>query len=340
MIILRRIPARPVRWKNPVAAIGIFDGVHRGHQAILRRAVVRARALGGTPMAITFNPHPLTVLNPSLVPPMLLSIEQRIRAFEQCGIRAALVIPFTRVFSRWTPDQFVRRLLVGTLRVREVVVGHDFGFGVRRSGSIETLKEAGRQFGFKVHAVAPVRIGRQRIASHQIRLAIRKGDLVRAAKELGRPVTVVGVNIPGFGRGRRMGFPTANLRIGAGVLPPVGVYAVTARVSSSRKRGSDSRFRGNDNLQGMANIGYRPTFSVRHRFNFCKDAEVSDTAILEVHLFGVRRQLYGQALEVVFHKRLRPERRFASAEALTRQLCADARRAKRFFALQGKARVI
>ena len=340
MRVLRQIPRRPVRWKNPVAAIGIFDGVHRGHQVILRRAVLRAKALRGVPIVITFHPHPLTILNPALVPPMLLSLEQRLKAFERCGIRGAVVVPFTRAFSRWTPEQFVRRLLVDGLWVREVVVGHDFGFGVGRSGTVETLGTMGRRFGFKVHVMRPVKTAGERIASHRIRQEIQAGRLAKAAVALGRPVTVVGICVPGSGRGRKLGFPTANLRMEAGVPPPVGVYAVSVKMSSSRKRGSDSRFRGNDTLLGMANLGFRPTFGVRHRSNFCKDDGVSDTGLLEVHLFGIHRPLYGRRLEVAFHKRLRPERRFPSAEALKAQLESDARRAKRFFALQSKSRVV
>ena len=162
MIVLRRLPARqgglvvplplaaatrPLRLRAPVAAIGIFDGVHRGHRIILRRAAARAKAIGGTPIAITFSPHPLAVLAPQWVPPLLLSLDQRLAAFQEEGIRLALVIPFTRAFSLWSPEDFVKRLLVKRLRVNEVVVGHDFGFGHGRSGSIATLRLLGRRFG-------------------------------------------------------------------------------------------------------------------------------------------------------------------------------------------------
>lgn len=333
MKVLRRIPRRPVRWKEPAAAIGIFDGVHRGHQVILRRAVTRAKALKSIPIVVTFHPHPLMVLNPPLAPPLLLSLKQRLEAFKRCGIRGAVVVPFTRAFSRWTPEQFVRRLLVGALRAREVVVGHDFGFGVGRSGRAATLQRLGRRFGFKVHVIGPVKIAGERIASNRIRQKIRAGCLDKAARFLGRPVTVVGVCVPGSGRGRKLGFPTANLRLEAGVPPPVGVYAVSARV-------------GNRRIPGMANLGFRPTFgdapkrdtpllSVRARVSPC-----GTSPLLEVHLFGMRRALYGRRLEVAFHRRLRPERRFPSAEALEAQMESDARRARRFFALQSKRRVV
>ena len=312
MIILRRIPPRPVRWRAPVAAIGIFDGVHRGHQAILLRAVHRAVRLGGTPAAVTFHPHPLTILAPRLVPSMLLSLDERLRLFASCGIRATLVIPFTQSFSRWSPETFVRKLLVERLHVREVVIGHDFGFGRGRSGSVETLKEFGRRLGFQVHVVPPFRLGGERIASHRIREVIRQGDLAQAARLLGHPSMAMGRVVRGRGRGVGLGFPTANLKVEAGVLPPVGVYAVWARVEGRRKI-----------RPGMANLGYRPTFDRR-----------SGHPLLEVHLFGEDRPLYGRRLEVAFVRRLRPEKKFSSPAALGRQLALDARRARQ--ALKGK----
>ena len=327
MITLRRIPTCPLRRKALVAAIGIFDGVHVGHQAILRKAVSRARAMKGTPMAITFYPHPLQVLAPKLLPPLLLSLDQRLRVFESCGVRLTLVIPFNRSFSRWAPQTFVRRLLVERLGVREVVVGHDFGFGAGRSGTVEMLASLGMTHGFKVHAVAPVRKGAERIASRQIREMIRKGELSKAARFLGRPVGLVGRVVHGTGRGRRIGFPTANLHLEAGVLPPVGVYAVGVWL-------------GGRPVPGMANIGFRPTFpgkaaaaSGRRTTNpsWCAAAP-----LLEVHLLGLRRSLYGRRLELAFLGRLRNETRFPSAQALAAQLRRDARRARVLFALHPK----
>ncbi len=306
MITLCKIPARPLKYSAPVAAIGIFDGVHRGHQAILRRAVRRAAAIGGTPMAITFYPHPLAVLAPQYVPTMLLSLDQRLDDFAAAGIRLALVIPFTRSFSRWSPETFVRRVLVERLRVREVVVGHDFGFGAGRSGSIDTLKTFGREFGFRVQVAPPFRLSGQRIASNRIRTMIRKGRLKQAARFLGRPATVVGRGVRGEGRGGELGFPTANIEeVEAGVLPPVGVYAVRVRLEGSPRQ-----------YPGMANLGFRPTFQKR-----------GASPLLEIHLFGMKRAFYGRRLEVAFLKRLRPERRFSSPETLARQLSLDARRA-------------
>jgi len=280
---------------------------------------------------ITFYPHPLTVLAPQYVPKMLLSVDQRLEYFASCGIRLALVIPFTRSFSRWSPETFVRRVLVKRLRVREVVVGHDFGFGAGRAGSVETLKAFGKKFGFRVHIAPPFRLNGQRIASHRIRAMIQKGRLEQAARFLGRPVMVVGRVVRGEGRGEKIGFPTANIKeVEAGVLPPLGVYAVVARVDGKGR-----------SYRGMANLGFRPTFKQkkkRGRFIWGQSSqkEVSRneaSPVLEVNLFSLKQALYGRRLEVAFLKRLRPERRFSSPQALARQLARDARRARYYAAL-------
>ncbi len=318
MIVLHRIPQRPLKLRNPVAAIGIFDGVHRGHQAILAEAVARARRVRGTPVAVTFDPHPLVVLAPEKVPPMLLSLEQRLRGFQRCGIRVTLVIPFTRAFSRWSAREFVERILVRRLRVIDLVVGHDFGFGRGRSGTVETLETLGARFGFMVHPVGPVMQGGGRISSRRIRDQIRQGELAQAARGLSRPVTVVGRVVRGSGRGEELGFPTANLKMEYGVLPPVGVYAVWAKV-------------GERLYKGMANIGLRPTFI--KKVPGLRPGTFLEP-LLEVHLFGCRRPLYGRRMTVAFLKFLRPERRFLSPEALVRQMGRDAHRARRLFPLQ------
>ena len=313
---------------GPVVAIGIFDGVHRGHQAILARAVRRARRLKTSPIALTFYPHPATIVAPQHTPRLLFSLEQRVQAFAACGIRRTVVLRFTKAFSRWTPEQFIERVLVRRLRAREVVVGHDFGFGRGRSGTIETLRQFGQQHGFRVHVVPPVRVGRIRVASRLIRRAIASGRLDFAWACLGRPPTVVGRVVRGAGRGKRIGVPTANLRVEAGVLPPPGVYAVWARVREDKDNGEDrgNRERGAGGARGrwvagVANLGWRPTVT-RHR---------PLAPILEVHL--LRRHappLRGRRLEVAFGKRLRSERRFSSMEALAAQIHRDQALARRW----------
>ncbi|MBI3323006.1 MAG: riboflavin biosynthesis protein RibF [Candidatus Omnitrophica bacterium] len=298
-----------------VVAIGIFDGVHRGHRFILARAVRRARALGATPVAVTFHPHPLAVLRPGRQPEMLLSLNQRLRLFSEAGIRRTVVIPFTRGFARWPADRFMEEVLAGRLRAREVLVGHDFCFGRARAGTVETLRRGGRRLGFSTRVIGPVRAGGRRVSSGEVRRRIGAGDLAGARRMLGRPPSVVGRVARGAGRGAAMGFPTANLRVEAGVLPPVGVYAVRARVCARRPAPGAWRW-------GMANLGYRPTFLNK------VPGRPGPFAVLEVHLFGLRRRLYGKRLEVEFIRRLRAERRFPSAAALARQLARDASQAK------------
>ena len=253
-------------------------------------------------MAFTFDPHPTQVLAPRHVPKLLLSLEGRLDHFSALGIRAVRVIPFTQAFSKWSPEKFVQQLLVNELGAVEVVVGHDFGFGKGRSGSVATLKALGRQLGFRVHAVSPVCSRGQRIASAQIRQMIAAGRLEVVARFLGRAPTVTGRIIHGAGRGKKLGFSTANLKVAAGILPPVGVYVVEAYLGKRR-------------LGGMANLGFRPTFEKRSR---------SGQPTLEVHFFGAHRSLYGKTMELAFIKRLRAEHRFASPQALARQLNRDA----------------
>ncbi|MBI3312157.1 MAG: riboflavin biosynthesis protein RibF [Candidatus Omnitrophica bacterium] len=307
-----------------VAAIGIFDGVHRGHRRILAKAVERARRLKGAAVAVTFDPHPLAVLNPPQAPSRLISLEDRLQAFAGCGVQAAVVIRFTRSFSRWSPERFVREVLVRRLAVSEVVVGHDFRFGVRRAGTPDTLRALGKKQGFRTWVIPPFRSGKERISSRRIRELIAMGDLRRAARYLGRPVSIQGRVVRGAGRGARLGFATANLKVESGLLPPVGVYAVEAGIDGCER-------------SGMANIGFRPTFK---KVRSTPNSSLPTPPLLEVHLFKIRKSLYGKLLAVRFLQRLRSERKFRSPEALRRQLQADARQAKRVFALQARRRMV
>ncbi len=220
------------------------------------------------------------------------------------GIQLTLVIPFTKKFSLWSPERFVEQLLVKKLHIKEVVVGHDFGFGRDRAGTVESLRAFGKKYGFKVHVVPPYKVGSYRIPPRALRELIRAGNLKKAARFLGRPVSAEGIVVHGDGRGKKIGFPTANIKVTAGVLPPLGVYAV--RVLLGKKV-----------YRGMANLGFRPTFHKKH-----------GEPVLEVHLFGMKKKLTGQPIRVDFLIYLRPERKFPSAEALHNQLLRDAARAK------------
>ncbi len=289
-----------------VAVLGVFDGVHRGHQTLFRKAVVRARRLNLPSVAVTFDPHPAAVLHPKLKLCMLLSLHQRLGYIRAAGIDRVVVIPFTRAFSRWPARRFVQSVLIGALHIKELVVGHDFRFGYDRAGNAALLARQGREHGFKTWVVAPVRSGGRRVSSRAIREWIAAGDLFRARRALGRAPSVVGKVVHGDQRGRQIGFATANLRIEAGVLPPNGVYAARILLGGRRYR-------------AMVNIGVRPTFSKK---------EIHPR--LEAHLLDFKASLYGRRLELEFVKRLRDEKKFASAEALAAQLKRDAARTRRY----------
>ena len=339
--------------RNPVVALGIFDGVHRGHQAILRLAVRRARALRTWAVAVTFFPHPAVIVAPWRVPPLLLSLEHRLAAFAACGIARSVVLRFTRALASWTPERFVRRVLVQRLHAREVVVGHDFRFGRNRAGDTRTLRTLGRPYGFRVRVVPPVRLGKVRVSSRVIRRAIARGRLRQARAWLGYPPTVTGRVVKGAGRGKRVGIPTANVSVTAGVLPPTGVYAVRVRWSRAW-------------APGVANLGWRPTVhgdrgaTIPHcrsrgpgdrgatlphcRSHGSGNRGVAVTArrshgsgnrgaapVLEVHVLkGPVPRLRGRPLTVAFVRRLRPERRFPSVKALVAQIHRDQADARRW----------
>ncbi|MBI4313268.1 MAG: riboflavin biosynthesis protein RibF [Candidatus Omnitrophica bacterium] len=288
--------------RKTVVAIGIFDGVHCGHQAILKYAVGRAKALKAIPAALTFYPHPAAIVAPAYTPPLLLSLSQRLEEFRKLGIKRPEVLRFTRAVSRWTPEQFVQRLLVERLHASEVVVGHDFGFGHKRSGTVETLRELGRRFGFKVHVAGPVRVAGRRVASRTIRALIEKGKLAAAAACLGRPPQVTGPVVRGAGRGKKFGVPTANVQVETGLLPPNGVYAVWMK------------WPGSIPAKGVANLGVRPTV----------DRPPPKTPILEVHLLSKKTPaLRGKSVQVYFGTRLRAEKKFSSVELLLQQIRKD-----------------
>ncbi|OGX41611.1 MAG: riboflavin biosynthesis protein RibF [Omnitrophica WOR_2 bacterium RIFCSPHIGHO2_02_FULL_68_15] len=299
---------------GPVVAIGIFDGVHRGHRAILGRAVRRARALGTSAVALTFWPHPAVVVAPHRAPPMLLSLDQRLAAFVACGIARTVVLRFSKTFARQAPERFVERVLVRRLRAREVVVGHDFRFGRDRAGTVETLRALARTHGIRVHVVPPVRVRGVRVSSKIIRRAMARGRLSTVRRYFGRPPTVIGRVVRGAGRGKRVGIPTANVAVTAGVLPPPGVYAVQARPLGAAAHPAAPWW------PAVANLGWRPTVERRH----------PAAPVLEVHL--LRRDvppLRGRTLEVAFVQRLRPERRFPSVAALVAQIRRDIAAARR-----------
>jgi riboflavin kinase / FMN adenylyltransferase len=294
-----KLPIELQPCRRPTAvALGMFDGVHLGHQHVIRQSQLDARALGGRSVVVTFDPHPLAILKPGSAPRLLQSLPQRLRAFQQLGVDEALILEFKPELSRLTGDEFVRSLHSQIPQLRSFTVGEGFVFGYRRSGDIPLLRTLGDQLGFCTHAVAPIRIGDEMVSSTRIRAVLREGDLEHVAELLGRPYAITGTVLHGDGLGRQLGFPTANLDVNGLELPPTGVYAAWARQ--------------NENLHAAAvNIGHRPTVSSCSELRF------------ECHLLDTTPDLYGRELEVELVRRLRSERSFASLEDLKKQIAVD-----------------
>lgn len=292
-----------------VVTVGTFDGVHRGHQAVAAEVVRRARAAGRRSVVVTFEPHPLEVVNPAAAPRLLTLPDERTALLTALGLDHVAVVPFTPELSRLAPDAFVRDLLRGAWGMEELVLGHDHGFGRGRSGDLDTLRRLGAQDGFAVDVVEPVRDDGRVISSTLIRTAVAHGGLEQAARWLGRAYAVRGTVVPGAGRGRLAGVPTINLAPPdrRKLLPPDGVYAVWVEIGGG---GAEPGERGIRRYGGMMNQGPRPTFH-------------DDTRTLEVHLFDFAGALYGETVTVEWVRRLRDVEAFPSVDALMAQLERD-----------------
>jgi riboflavin kinase/FMN adenylyltransferase len=284
----------PVR---AVAALGMFDGVHIGHQRLIGAAVAEARRLRGTSVVVTFEPDPQHILNPARASAPLLPLEARVAAIRALGAQRVLVIPFTRRFANTTAGAFVQTVLARRLRAHCVVVGRGFVFGHDRQGNLATLRTLGRRAGYRVIAVPPVRRDGAVVSSSRIRALVRSGEVVNAARLLGRPPTLYGTVVRGAGRATALGFPTANLRLAKQLPPESGVYGVRLH-------------RAGRSWPGVMNLGRRPTFG-------------AGPLTCEAHLLGFRGSLYGTAVRVEVLQRLRPEQRFASVDALVDQIHRD-----------------
>ena len=281
-------------------ALGVFDGVHVGHRAVIARAVEAARKEGGKAFVVTFDPHPIRVIAPEKAPASLLAtLDEKAAVLKALGVEGLLVIHFDMTFAKMDAEEFVRKLLAAD--VRTIAVGEDWRFGSKRSGDVAMLRRMGGELGFQLEAVPPVMWDGERISSTRIRQAIRDGNFDAVEEMLGQPYELSGTVIEGRKLGRGLGFPTANLRLGERQTPRDGVWSV--KVDGERK--------------GVANLGTRPTVDGGER-------------LLEVHLFDFSGDLYGKELRVRFGKFLRQERKFGSVEELREQILRDAEEARRF----------
>lgn len=289
-----------------VLTLGVFDGLHLGHQLIMSTVVERASALGAVPTVITFDPHPRAVLHPESAPPLLQTFDQKIEALGVLGIEQAIVVRFTKAFAEVCAEDFLRDVVQERLQAKEVYLGKGFAFGHNREGNIELLKRVSRELGFRAEEVPEVQLRGERISSSRIRQLLLEGRVNLARRMLGRPYGVEGRVVRGAERGRSLGFPTANLRPQNRVIPRHGVYVTATLIEGLWRR-------------SITNIGTRPTFE--------QAAEPS----VETFVINWEGDLYGDVVRVRFLHRLRDEKRFDSVEELKRQIDYDMERAVRYF---------
>lgn len=295
--------AVPAAFRDGIVALGNFDGFHLGHQAVVGRAIGRARAEARPALVATFDPHPVRYFRPDTPPFRLTTLDQRERLFAAAGADAMIVFRFDAALANLSAAAFVSDRLVDRIGVAAVVTGQDFTFGKGRDGDVDVLARLGGVHGFDVETVAPVTTADGPVSSSRIRSALIGGDPIAAARLLTRPFAVEGVVQHGDKRGRQIGYPTANLALGSYLRPAYGIYAVRARLADGRI------------LDGAANLGIRPSF----------DPPVE---LLEPYFFDFDGDLYGRTIEVALIDYLRPEARFASLAALTEQMDGDCARAR------------
>lgn len=304
MQILRSIAELELLSGPLFLAIGVFDGVHLGHQAVISTSARHATEAEGSPVVVTFDPHPAKILRPGDAPHLLTATQHKIALIRGLGVAQLLVLHFDRQFAGTAPEEFVRQLVTHSKPLREICVGHEWSFGKGRAGNLALLKQLGSTANFNVVGVPAVTVNGEVVSSTAIRRAIAGGDLKRAAEMLGREYTILGTVKAGERLGRKLGFPTANLSAHSEQFPPNGVYVAEASLAGI-------------SYHGVANLGYRPTVSAA-------DPE----RLLELHLFDLEKDIYGAEIEVRFVQYLRPEQKFENIEALTAQIAIDAVQAR------------
>src|ERR1700736_5109962 len=293
-------------------AIGVFDGVHLGHQAVIRQAIEAAQISGGSSVVLTFHPHPVRVLRPNDAPRLLTSTQHKQQFIERLGIDAFLIQEFSLPFARTKPDEFIRRLVQGSNQLKTICVGEGWSFGANRSGKVSLLRALAESYQFQLQDIAPFAIDGQIVSSTRVREAVEQGDFTLAERLLGRPFTILGTVVEGNHLGRELGFPTANLQAHNEQFPPNGVYAVKAWHKTTE-------------YGGVVNIGIRPTLE-----------QTKGERILEIHLFDFDQDIYDDEVEVSFLEYLRPEKKFDGLAQLKEQIGRDAAVAREIY--QGRRR--
>jgi riboflavin kinase / FMN adenylyltransferase len=297
--------------RSPVLTIGNFDGVHKGHLSLFNMVKERARAIGGQSAVMTFEPHPLKVIQGANGPPIITPTEQKLSLISRAGIEVIFCVPFTAQFASIPAESFVRDILVGKIGVKEVVVGYDYTFGRDRKGNVALLQKMGKGLGFLVHLVGPVHIDETLVSSTSIRKLVLEGRLEEAEKLLGREYQIWGTVVKGANRGGRLlGIPTANIRPRDELLPRTGVYVVRVELEGGFYR-------------GVTNVGYNPTFG---------EGGLS----IETHILGFSENILGKRIKLCFLHRLREEKTYSDIKGLTDQIAADIRDATEWFARERK----
>lgn len=294
------------KWQYPVVALGNFDGLHRGHQQLIDGVRRQARERAGTSVAMVFDPHPPRVLRPDKAPPLLMTLDQKIEAFERAGLDGVAVVRFNLELSRWEPELFVETVIIDWLRASEVWVGANFLFGRDRSGTFTLLRALGEDRGFRCEKIEPVRYKDFVVSSTRVRHLVAEGRVDEAGALLGHHYFVDGEVVHGDGRGRELGFPTANLRTSNELLPANGIYASMVAIGDAWHR-------------AVTSVGVRPTIG---------DGQFT----VETYILDGAHELYGARLRVAFVKYLRPELRFDGLPALQAQIALDCAEAEALFA--------
>jgi riboflavin kinase/FMN adenylyltransferase len=302
MEILRHIESRPLAIPHPVLLMGNFDGIHLGHQALLGRAVHDAKALGGRSVVLTFEPHPLKVLAPDKAPRLILTHKDKMTLLQSFGVDVVIVQTFDAAFAGVEADEFVREYLVRRIGVRKMWVGKDLRFGKGRKGRVEDLARCGKDLGFEVGVIKPIQLGGHRVSSSRVRTLIESGEAREASRYLGRYHFVSGRVARGHGRGRQLGYPTANVVPRTEVLPLDGIYASIIQIGERR-------------WPSVTSVGLNPTFGAGPR-------------TVESYIFDFDGDLYDQAVKLMFVQRIREEKKFSSVDLLVEEIKHDVSRAQ------------
>lgn len=294
------------RFKNPVVTIGNFDGVHLAHRSIFEKVIEQARAIDGESIVMTFEPHPIKLFQPTVILPLITSYKKKIQLIEEVGISTLIHVDFTKEFANISARDFITEILCHKIGMKEIVIGHDCSFGKNRQGNATFLQEMAKDLGFKVHVMEPIKVNGIPVSSTRIREMIKDGQVKEAKRLLDRNYQISGNVIKGRDRGGRLlGFPTANLKWTDELFPKVGVYAVLMKHKGIT-------------YQGVANIGYSPTFG-------------NKTLSIETHILDFSHDIYDEVIEIGFVDRLRDEKKFSNAHELTEQIKIDIERARNLF---------